>query len=100
MKNVTIKLSEIQIIPKKPDDGHLGWVSFVINNQFYVGNIAIYSRFNGGLRLVYPQTQLANGKIISSFHPINKETGQFIQDKVSSAYNENVRNRHERQEKN
>ncbi len=46
------KLSEIEITPIKPRQGLLAFCSFVINEQFYVGDVAIYSRLDGNDRKV------------------------------------------------
>ena len=81
------KISEIQILPIKPKDGHVGFCSFIINNQFYLGNIGIHLRPSGNeYRLVYPTAKLINGKIVSCVHPINKRTGDFISEIITGAY--------------
>lgn len=77
-----INLSEIQIIPVKPRSGLLAFVSFVLNNSFYVGDIAIYSRLDGGYRLVFPLRILKNGAKVQCFHPISKEVAQAIEEPV------------------
>jgi stage V sporulation protein G len=73
-------ISEIQIIPVKPNEGLLGFASCVINDSLYIGNIAIYSSLSNadGYRLVYPTKTLPNGKEINCVHPINKEAGEFL----------------------
>ena len=77
-----IVISEVQIIPVKPKNGLVAFTSCVINAQFYVGDIAIYTRPNGqDYRLVYPCKILPNGKRINCFHPINREAA----DKVTKA---------------
>jgi hypothetical protein len=88
MKNMTeISLSEINIIPIKPREGHLGFASFVINGQFYVGNVGLHSTPSGNIRLLYPEEILSNGKIICSFHPITKYAGLEITRQVTAQYN-------------
>lgn len=76
--DVAIQLSEIEIIPIKPKAGHVGFLSFVLNQSFYVSNIAIYTRPDGGLRLVYPDKILPNGKVVNLFHPITTLAGQLV----------------------
>jgi len=73
-------ISEIQIIPIKPRDGLVAFASCVINDSFYIGNIAIYSSPANPetYRLVYPVKVLPNGKEINCVHPINKEAGETI----------------------
>lgn len=82
-----IELSEIEIIPVRPKEGLIGFCSFVINNSFYVGDVAIYGRLeDGNIRLVYPKTVLSNGLKISVFHPINKYIGDAIERQVANFY--------------
>ncbi len=81
-----IELSEIQIIPIKPRNGLLAFCSFVINDSFYVGSVAIYSILNGGgYRLAYPEKILPNGAKIDCFHPINREAARAIEEPVVAA---------------
>lgn len=82
-----IAISEIQIIPIKPHNGLLAFVSFVLNNSFYVGDIALYSRLDGtGYRLVYPIKILPNGLKINCFHPINYKTTQIIEEQITNKF--------------
>ncbi len=74
-----IVVSEIQIIPIKPKDGLVAFASCILNNQFYIGDIAIYTRPDGqDYRLVYPCKILPNGKRINCFHPINREAADRV----------------------
>ena len=81
-------ISEIQIVPIKPQNGLVAFVSFVVNNQFYLGNIAIYTSPSNqiGYRLVYPSKILPNGKSINCVYPINQETGNVIQKRIIGQY--------------
>ena len=81
-------VSEIQIIPVKPKDGLIAFASAVVNNQFYMGNIAIYTSpsSSDGYRLVYPIKVLPNGKEINCVHPINKEVGKTVHDAIIERY--------------
>ena len=89
MKEIVV--SEVEIIPVKPKDGLVAFASCVINNQFYVGDIAIYTRPDGSdYRLVYPCKVLPNGKKINCFHPINQEAGASIKKPVINKYLEMV----------
>ncbi|MCK5615453.1 septation protein SpoVG family protein [Candidatus Pacearchaeota archaeon] len=81
-----LEISEIQIIPVKPQNGLLAFCSFIINNQLYIGDVAIYSRLSGGYRLVYPSKVLVNGRNVCCVYPINKETGKIIQKAISKKY--------------
>jgi DNA-binding cell septation regulator SpoVG len=82
-------LSEIQIVPVKPREGLLAFVSFVLNDAFYVGDIAVYSRLDrAGFRLVYPARTFPNGAKVNVFHPIRKDVAMEIESQVSEAYQE------------
>ena len=88
-KNMKIDLSEIQIIPCKPRNGLLAFVTFILNKAFYVGDIALYSRLNQeGYRLVYPIKVLANGAKVNCFHPITKEISKAIEKTVIEKFEE------------
>lgn len=83
LTKMEISLSEIQILPVKPRNGLLAFCSFVINNAFYVGDVAIYSRLDGsGYRLVYPIKVLPNGLKINCFYPINRESALALENQV------------------
>lgn len=84
-----IIISEIEIIPVKPRNGLVGFASCVVNNQFYLGNIAIYTSPNGkDYRLVYPSKTLPNGKQIQCVHPINRETGEAMREGITEKFQE------------
>lgn len=91
-------VSEIQIIPVKPKDSLVAFASCVINNQFYIGNIAIYTSPSSPdrFRLVYPLKILPTGKQINCVHPINRETGETIKKAILTKYmeliSENINN--------
>ncbi len=78
-----IKISEIQIIPVKPHEGLIGFASLVLDDRYYLGSVAIFTRAAGrGYRLVYP-TRKVGDRNIDLFHPINAETGRAIEEAVS-----------------
>jgi DNA-binding cell septation regulator SpoVG len=81
-------VSEIQIIPVKSKEGLVAFASAVINNQFYIGNIAIYTSPSSldGFRLVWPSRTLKNGTQLRIIHPINKETGFLVQRQIVEHY--------------
>ena len=84
------EVSEIQIVPVKPKEGLVAFASCVINQSFYIGNIAIYTspKRPEGYRLVYPSKVLPNGKEINCVFPINKETGDLITAAIISRFRE------------
>lgn len=78
-----INLTEIQIIPTKPKNGLVAFVSFVLNGLFYIGDVAIYTKIETeGYRLVYPAKVLFNGLKINCFKPIKKCAGDAIEKAV------------------
>lgn len=85
-----IVISEIQIIPVKPKDGLVAFASCIINNQFYIGNIAIHTSpaSPDGFRLVYPMKIMATGKELNCVYPINRETGDAVSKAVVTKYKE------------
>jgi DNA-binding cell septation regulator SpoVG len=85
--NMVITLTEIEIYPIKPQEGLIGFVSFVLNEQFYIGNVGLHLRPSGDIRLLYPQKLLGNGKAVNCFHPITKSAGNKIIDQISNEYN-------------
>ena len=54
------RLSEIQIIPIKPQNGLVAFASFVLDGNLYLGSIGIVTRLNGGYRLVYPTKKVGD----------------------------------------
>jgi len=85
-----IVISEIQVIPIKPKDGLVAFSSCVINNQFYFGNIAIYTSPSSpdGFRLVFPSKTLPTGKQIQSVYPINRQTYEAVKRAIIQKFEE------------
>jgi len=83
-----LEIAEIQIIPVRPQNGLIAFASCVINNQFYIGNIAIYTSPSSedGFRLVYPIKALPTGKQINCIHPINREVGEVLHRAIIKKY--------------
>ena len=77
-------ITEIQFVPVKPQDGLVGFASFVLDQKYFVGSVAVRTRLNGvGYRLVYPAKKVGQ-KSFQTFHPIDPNTGKEIEDKVSA----------------
>ena len=91
MTSAPTTISEIQFYPVKPQDGLLGFVSFVLDGKFWMGSVAVFTRREGGYRLVYPTRKVA-GQNINVFHPINPEVGlqveQAVSEKVAEIFSE------------
>ena len=96
-KTMKTKISEIQIVPIKPIDGLVGFASFVLNENLYLGSIGIFTKPEGGYRLTYPTKKIGE-RNINIFHPINRDFAGKIEkaiikkfDDVMNRINNNVR---------
>lgn len=76
-------ITEIQVVPIKPKNGLVGFVSFVFFDSFFLGSVGVYTRPQGGYRLTYPTRGDFN-----VFHPINKEVAQEVEQAVISKFEE------------
>jgi len=91
---MTNRLSEIQIVPIKPQNGLVAFASFVLDESLYLGSIGIMTRLNGGYRLVYPTKKVAD-RSLNIFYPINREIAKLIEDEVVKHFEE-VMNKYDR----
>lgn len=98
--NDQIIISEIQFVPVKPQDGLVGFASFVLDDKYYVGSVAVHTRLNGiGYRLVYPAKKVGE-RNINTFHPIDPLVGKMIEDKVSAKVYNILDENYDRSERN
>lgn len=80
------KVTEIELTPIKAKDGLTFFAACVLDGKYYLGNIAVFTRRDGsGFRCVYPTKTLRNSKQIPIFYPIDHQTGQTIEEAVSTA---------------
>ncbi len=87
MNNHT-EISEIQIVPVKPREGLIAFASFVLDQKYYVGSVALYTRLDGsGYRLVYPTKKIGE-RNLNTFHPISRAAGEEIEKTVLEKVNE------------
>ena len=84
---MTNRLSEIQIIPIKPQNGLVAFVSFILDESLYLGSIGIMTRPNGGYRLVYPTKKLAD-RNLNIFYPISREFALAVEQEVVKQFEE------------
>jgi len=76
------KISEVQIIPIKPNNGLIGFVSLVLDNKLYLSSIGLHKKLDGsGYRITYP-TKKVGQKNLNIYHPINSEVGKVIERSV------------------
>lgn len=73
-----MKVSEVQIVPVKPDEGLIGFASCVVDDAFYIGSIAVFTRLGGGFRLVYPTKKIGE-RHLHYHHPISREASAAIE---------------------
>lgn len=78
-------INEIELIPIRASKGLTFFASFVLDNKYFVGNVAIYSKLDkpGEFRLVYPTKTLKNGRQIPVFYPIDHKVSDEIETEVS-----------------
>lgn len=69
-----MQISKIIIKKITPDKGLSAFVSCVIDDWLFIGNIAIFTRLNqeDKIRLVFPEKKVGDKKI-RLFHPLNSE---------------------------
>ena len=91
---MTNRLSEIQIIPIKPQNGLVAFASFILDESLYLGSIGIMTRPNGGYRLVYPTKKIAD-RNLNIFYPINREFALAIENEVVGQF-EDVMKKYDR----
>jgi len=84
---MTNRLSEIQIIPIKPQNGLVAFASFVLDKSLYLGSIGIMTRPQGGYRLVYPAKKVAD-RNLNIFYPINREFFQLVESEIVKKFEE------------
>lgn len=85
---MNLKISEIRIVPIQPrEDGLVGFASCVIDERFYLGDLAIRTDLkNHGYRISYPTRKIADGRTVPIFHPIEKECGEAIRKAIVGAW--------------
>jgi DNA-binding cell septation regulator SpoVG len=80
------QITEIQIIPVKPNNGLVAFASCILNGALYIGSIAIHQKLDlSGYRLTYPTKKVLN-RDIHLFHPITKELSQQIEEEIITKY--------------
>jgi stage V sporulation protein G len=91
-----LKVTEIQIIPIKPNNGLIAFASVVVDGNLYLGSIGIHSRIDGsGYRLTYP-TKTIGGRDLNIYHPINKNASEALEQAIISKYKEVMKENNDR----
>jgi len=77
-----MKITEIQIIPIKANNGLVAFGSVIFDDSLYLGSIGIHKRLAGaGYRITYPTKKIGDNNI-NIYHPINKETSKLIEEAI------------------
>jgi hypothetical protein len=75
-------VSEVNIIPVKPEAGLIGFASCVVNGQLYLGSLGIHKRLDGsGYRITYPTKRIGKHEV-NFYNPITKHAGCVIEKAV------------------
>jgi stage V sporulation protein G len=91
-----MKVTEIQIIPIKPNNGLVAFASVVVDDSLYLGSIGIHTRIDSsGYRLTYP-TKPIGGRDLNIYHPINKEASEAIEQAIVNRYKEVMKETNDR----
>ena len=87
--NQKIEISEIEIVPIRPQKSLVGFATCTFANSLHLGSLALHTDLlNKSFRIVYPVQKFANGKTIPLFYPINKITGAMIQEAIVREWND------------
>lgn len=82
-----MKITEVQIIPIKANNGLIAFGSVLFDNHLFLGSIGIHRKLDGsGYRITYPTKKIGE-KDINIFHPINKEVSKLIKDEIIKKVN-------------
>jgi stage V sporulation protein G len=85
------KITEVQIFTCKYNNGLLGFAKCVIDDDLYLGSIAIYSKLDGtGYRLKFPNKKVGDN-MINLYHPINKDFAKQLEDAIVDKYKEIIK---------
>jgi stage V sporulation protein G len=79
-----MNISEVQIDFIRPNNGLIGFASFIVDGNIYISSIAIHTKLNGeGYRITYP----CKGSF-TICHPINKQASKEIEAAIFSKLND------------
>ena len=83
-----MKISEVNIILIKPQDGLIGFASLVVENALFLSGIGIHQKLDGsGHRLTYP-TRKSSVQDFDVFYPINRASGKEIENAILEKLND------------
>ena len=81
-----MSITNVELLPIKPQNGLIAFASVEIDNQFYINSIGVHKRRDGtGYRITYP-TRKVGEQNLTIFHPtepsLSREIEQAICDKA------------------
>ena len=77
-----MKITEVQIMPIKANNGLIAFASVVFDNCLYLGSIGVHKKLDGiGYRITYPNKMVGN-RGIDIYHPIDRETSKIIEEAI------------------
>lgn len=86
-------ITEVQIIPIKPNNGLVAFATVVLNDCLFLGSIGIHTKLDGtGLRLTYP-TKKVGIRDMNIYHPLNNELSSAVESAVFTKF-KNVMNKY------
>lgn len=74
-------ITEVQIRPVKPQEGLIAFASCVLDEKYYVGSIAVFTKLNGGYRLVFP-TKAVGSRQMHLHHPITQGMSMAMEEAI------------------
>ena len=84
-----MQVTEVELDFVKPRDGLIAFASVVLDDQLYLGGIAIHRKLAGGHRLTYP-TRRVGKQVFDLFHPIRRPLGHAIEAAILDKLNDVV----------
>ena len=86
-------ITKVEVVPIIPRQGLIAFANVVFENKLALNGIGIHTCLSrSGFRLLYPNKQLSNGKVVQLYHPINKQVADEIQDTIIGQYEELLEN--------
>lgn len=87
------KITDVQIVPIKPNNWLIAIASVILNKSLYLWWIWVHTRLNWEwIRLTYP-TRKVWDRDVSLYHPIIAQTWKLIEYAVSEKYKELLGNK-------
>lgn len=86
-------IDEVQIVPVQSKNGLVAFASFTFEKAIHCTSVAVYTRPDGGFRLVYP-TKNVGGRNFDVFYPIKREVGKAIENEVVKKYEDVMKEAH------